>query len=147
MNSIVWPFLSRARVLVLPLLPDFDIRLVDAVGGDCEHEVWAHPFIDFWCVSLDPSPDGRMVYRKAAFTHHLLQVSSEIVDTCSTIGHREGSWWAREWRHLKGEGLCVIGQSLIAESLEQDEYISKPTAAAQSPNEPVGCLLRLHPGV
>jgi len=69
------PLFIKCAIQILPLLPDFDVRLIDAVGSSSQLQVRAGAFIDLGRIRLNPSPDRDMIHRESALTHHLFKVA------------------------------------------------------------------------
>jgi hypothetical protein len=65
----------------------------------------AQPLLDLGCVSLDPSVDGRVIDRHAAFGHHLLEIA--IADAVAAVpAHRPKHDLAPNLQHAVHE-MCV----------------------------------------
>ncbi len=67
-------FIDRA-IEVLPLRSYLDVRLIYPVGSTRQLQVGADSLADFRSRSVNPSPDGRVVYGQPALAHQFFKVT------------------------------------------------------------------------
>lgn len=75
MNSTVLPSLSTTRVVILACLPNYDIGFIYSIRSAGELQMGTNTLINLGRVSLDPSPDSRVVHFEATLVHHLFQIA------------------------------------------------------------------------
>lgn len=68
-------FFIDSAVEILAASSDFGICLIDSIGGAAHLQIWANSLVNLRRVSLEPSPNSRMVHSKPTFSHHLFQVA------------------------------------------------------------------------